>query len=422
MEDAIAESRSPFPLQGGDPDYPALCQVLWDWKLCDGSHDERRADDCVCRWKDMVATGRLLLFLHTFYQDITGAYVPDFFGHEDQALRTHKDLRDIILLLRQNGAALSRDDCMETYFLSRAADQECMSVPRSDQLRAFTLAARIMTMTSISCDDESDTDFLMGSGDERGQRLLPPVSWLPDKSLLTAVSDAFPTQIHPSLQDGDTYAGVIRSNLTAVNLMRVAGLKIEATANLHDHLKLNQANGTVQVFHGVRFLRENLLSTRQAVWTSKQFRPTGPETNLSPCLPRLLALETLYTHQLLFPQEEKSQALLRNLVSKHGFDRDCLTFGIAPFEQPVPVGEEKKQAQRFLVWGSRLMDLYDEIENPKPRSTFDTWIERRSKSRHVMLATVAGVMTAVVLGLLSLCVSIFQAWIAWQDWEGRRRG
>ncbi|KAK0707381.1 hypothetical protein B0H67DRAFT_494348 [Lasiosphaeris hirsuta] len=398
---------SPFPLQGGDLDYPALCQTLWDWKLCEGSHEEPGATDCVCRWKIMVATGRLRLFLHIFYRNLTAAYVPDFFGPDDQALRTHKDLRDIILLLRENGATLGRDECMDLYFSSRAGSQECL-VPRSDQIRAFALAARLMTMTEIESADGDDAYVYVGGGDERGQRLLPPVSWPPDKSLLAAVSDAFPTQNHPSLQDGDAYARVIRSNLTALNLKRVAGLRIEATTNLHDHLKLNQVDGTVQVFHCVNFLREHLLSAR----------PISTETEPPPCLPRLLALETLHTIQLLFPQEERSQALLRNLVSKHGFDRDCLTFGMAPYEQAG--GDERRQAQRFPVWGSRLMDLYDEIENPKPRSPFDTWVERRSKSRHVMLATVAGVMTAVVLGLLGLCVSIFQAWIAWQDWKGRR--
>lgn len=142
------------------------------------------------------------------------------------------------------------------------------------------------------------------------------------------------------------------------------------------------------------------------------------ETTL-PSIPRELALETLYTLQLLFPPGGSSQAMLRTLVSKQGFDPDSLRFGTALFESSH---RERERALCFPVWGTRLMDLYDEIENPKPRGRLDVWLERRSKSRHIMLATAVGIFTAVLLGLLSLCVSIFQAWIAWQEWKDSGTG
>jgi hypothetical protein len=63
------------------------------------------------------------------------------------------------------------------------------------------------------------------------------------------------------------------------------------------------------------------------------------------------------------------------------------------------------------------MDLYDEIENPKPRGLLDIWLEQRSKARHVMLATLIGVMIAILLGLLGLTVGIFQAWVSYQAWK-----
>ena len=111
--------------------------------------------------------------------------------------------------------------------------------------------------------------------------------------------------------------------------------------------------------------------------------------------------------------------MLRTLVSKQGFDPDSLRFGTALFELSQ---RERERALCFPVWGTRLMDLYDEIENPKPRGRLDVWLERRSKSRHIMLATAVGIFTAVLLGLLSLCVSIFQAWIAWQEWKDSGSG
>lgn len=63
------------------------------------------------------------------------------------------------------------------------------------------------------------------------------------------------------------------------------------------------------------------------------------------------------------------------------------------------------------------MDLYDELENPRPRGLIDIWLEQRSKARHVMLATLVGVIIAVILGMLGLVVGIFQAWVAYQAWK-----
>jgi len=69
-----------------------------------------------------------------------------------------------------------------------------------------------------------------------------------------------------------------------------------------------------------------------------------------------------------------------------------------------------------------LMDLYDEIENPKPRGILDTWLEQRSKARHVMLATLIGVIMAVALGIIGLIVGIIQAWISYQAWKHPMNG
>ena len=63
------------------------------------------------------------------------------------------------------------------------------------------------------------------------------------------------------------------------------------------------------------------------------------------------------------------------------------------------------------------MDLFDEVENPKARGFLETWLEQRSKARHVMMATIAGVIFAVILSILALAVGIFQAWVSYQAWK-----
>jgi len=65
------------------------------------------------------------------------------------------------------------------------------------------------------------------------------------------------------------------------------------------------------------------------------------------------------------------------------------------------------------------MTLRDELDNPKPRGIIHRYFEKRCKARHAMVATIAGVIIAVVLGFLSLGVSIFQAWVSYQQWKGQ---
>lgn len=63
------------------------------------------------------------------------------------------------------------------------------------------------------------------------------------------------------------------------------------------------------------------------------------------------------------------------------------------------------------------MDLYDEVGNPSPRGFMEKWFERKSGARYVMMATFIGVVIAVILGILSLAVGIFQSWVAYQAWK-----
>jgi len=71
----------------------------------------------------------------------------------------------------------------------------------------------------------------------------------------------------------------------------------------------------------------------------------------------------------------------------------------------------------YHYFGSRLAELYDELQNPTPRSWFQTWLERKSGARYVMMATLIGVGIAIVIGLLGLGVATFQAWVAYQQWK-----
>jgi len=55
----------------------------------------------------------------------------------------------------------------------------------------------------------------------------------------------------------------------------------------------------------------------------------------------------------------------------------------------------------------RIADLYDELTNPTPRG-FEKWFERKSGVRYVMMATIAGVLFAIFLGMASLGLGVIR--------------
>lgn len=68
-------------------------------------------------------------------------------------------------------------------------------------------------------------------------------------------------------------------------------------------------------------------------------------------------------------------------------------------------------------FGSKLMDLYEEVDNPGPRGFMEKWFERRNGTRYVMMVTLVGVIIAVIFGILSLAVGLFQPWVAYAAWK-----
>ncbi|KAJ5885186.1 hypothetical protein N7495_009696 [Penicillium taxi] len=127
-----------------------------------------------------------------------------------------------------------------------------------------------------------------------------------------------------------------------------------------------------------------------------------------PNLPFQVALEALHSLQMvLFPLGTDSELILRRLVAKHSLDPDCVNYDFAAYEDDFT----------YRHFGSRLRELYDEVENPSPRGFMEKWFERKSGARYVMMATFIGVIIAVILGILSLIVGIFQAWVAYEAWK-----
>jgi hypothetical protein len=116
--------------------------------------------------------------------------------------------------------------------------------------------------------------------------------------------------------------------------------------------------------------------------------------------------------KILFPlTDAKSRSMLVSLTSTSSYDPDALRFESTSIRTP-----EEKDIQ-YVYFGSRLMDLYEELENPKPHGWIEKWVERKSGARYVMMATLIGVVIAVLLGLAALALGGYQAWVSYQQWQ-----
>lgn len=107
----------------------------------------------------------------------------------------------------------------------------------------------------------------------------------------------------------------------------------------------------------------------------------------------------------------KSHSILRTLVAKDVFDKDMLQLESRDLRRPHEVKGD------FHYLASKLRDLQEEIENPTPRGFFEKWFERRIAQRYFMMATLGGLLVAILLGLLGLGVGIFQSWVAYMAWK-----
>jgi uncharacterized membrane protein len=94
------------------------------------------------------------------------------------------------------------------------------------------------------------------------------------------------------------------------------------------------------------------------------------------------------------------------LISSSNFDKDIISYDFSTVCNP----DEKEVTYQYFT--TELGDLYEEQSNPTPRSV-KKWFEKKSGARYVMMATIAGIIFAV----LSLGLSAFQAWIGWQQWQ-----
>lgn len=378
-----ATGKELFPLsKTTHHDLVNLCEALFGWRPC-------------AEW---IATGKCeatdgpashlhpnlqAFFNHCKY--VTANYLPEVVGSSNAALKSHGDLLNIVKFVRDR-PQIARSALASDYFhqKTKLTGQDAPSL--ADQEQALNIAVRIMVMVLPSAENQSDG--LLEAG-------LQPTIWTNEQSLRQLISSSFPQREHPLLNQSGEFVAMAKvrlASITARRLQNLARLEIIPTSDMRNHLLLDEKGGEIAVFHFTSFLKENL--------------SVG-------AIPSALVLETLVTiKEILFSNDAHSHPMLLNLVSKKGFDPDILRI----VDSPQYVAAVRKPIN-YVYWGTRLMELHDELENPTPRGFMETWLERKSGARYMMLATIAGLAFAILLGIVGVGLSAFQAWIGWQQWK-----
>ena len=381
----MAEGIDFFPLRyTADSDLQRLGQCLWGWQLCNHCSGKPTCSNAQCSW----GRAKRQAAFWTRYKTLTATYVPELFSPRP-ALRSHGDLLDLIQLIQCQSHS-TREEIIQHHFVEqRIGDAEAPAT--LDQHRAMDLAASILF--SVDCGNTCERLNLL----EEGSSSLP---WRNGVSAHDFLLEAFPKTSNSSIASGKGRIEwqVVTAAVSAKELRRVLELRLEATTDLRSHLLLDREKGVLKIFHCMAMLKETLLVSA-----------SQPTTCM---LPRQFVLEVFDTvYNVLFPSDRESQALLSSLVARHGFDEDLLRY-----ESWDRYGHNETILS-YPYFGNRLAELYEELQNPKPRTRLESWFERKSGARYMLMATMIGVFIAVIIGILGLGISGFQAYVSYQQWK-----
>ncbi|KAI3324286.1 hypothetical protein HD806DRAFT_494619 [Xylariaceae sp. AK1471] len=370
----------------------ALGEVLWSWEFCKGCATRKSCVFSSCSFSRIPLAKRYF----EFYQ----ALVLDYYEGASQGshvLNIHGDIFKSITYLKAKP-----DITQAELFVFMNSLGPVLHSPEALSI-AVILVVKITTMVDCSALYQSPDRLEKGTS---------RICWRGDMPFSKYLQDLFRTQSHPiwsSLNPDNDVLLAMKSELRASKLMKHLKLKLRPTHDIRNHLRLDLRRNELEVFHYTSFLKEHLRLTRHE----------GPATDATTyqcaLLPRQLLLETLdSTQQILFPlHDAKSKRLLSSLImnKKYKFDADTGKFEFGAIRS---AGEETIS---YMYLADRLDELYQAMQNPRPRSWLDKQLQRRSGARYMMLATLVGVVLAVLLGMAALALSAFQTWIAYQAWK-----
>ncbi|KAL8736847.1 MAG: hypothetical protein Q9181_002262, partial [Wetmoreana brouardii] len=199
------------------------------------------------------------------------------------------------------------------------------------------------------------------------------------------LSEAIENEICPKVQTNETVK--LPKVFTAANLEQIAGIQVQWTSNLADHLSLKDDDKKVMLFHQASFLE-----------LSKESKRTLLKDDLID--------ETLRTLGLLIPSNDarsrkwfaKKQRIL-SLDSKTG------SYG--------PLNASARQIEKFHYWRDRLVVLKQTFDDSEPNTIASWWYDDRKMVQWYTFWVAALVLLlTIVFGLIQSVSGVVQAWAA----------
>ncbi|KAK4222712.1 hypothetical protein QBC38DRAFT_489164, partial [Podospora fimiseda] len=344
-----------------------LLSVLWELPLCQqclGSsalmdHDGCTSDEC----PDSTYQTRFRNFI-AYYKRLCASYEPMAMAG-NQALRTHDDISNIITQLGLHPDKPKAE--IQRLVFPKSTDPD-------DESNALNLAVSVSMM--LNCGSQEFSSILLEDGCNR-------IVWRQGTTLTEYMKLVLPRReaLSPQRYAQQAFLDPSCPLVMTKEMKRQAGTRFCGTDDITNHLHNDAIYNVLFVFQRTTVLKEHLRLSKNC----------GSSPSESSCLqvaalPRQYALEVLYlTQKILFPLwDSESVTLLQSLVERASFDSDILNGNEYDF-----IEDDEEKIDFEYLW-PRLSEIYQEIQNPRPRGWLANWLERRSGARYVMLATVAG--------------------------------
>ncbi|KAI0202366.1 hypothetical protein F4808DRAFT_421316 [Astrocystis sublimbata] len=273
-------------------------------------------------------------------------------------LRTNAEMLDIIVAIRN---ATPRDDLIANLETNWCAAAEPLSFDPDIIQNAIDLAVRILTMIDVG----NFSNVYTGR---------EPITWtsgtLTEFLKAQGLFDALPKIPCDGIK--------LDTEFHVYNIELIAGLEVELTTNLCDHLLLQEDhNGrVVYIFHHAAFLQSH--STDPIVF------------------PADFIEETLHTLGILFPKgSRKVERWYRGKAKQEDLDPTLLR-----------CRHPKRRIEDYKYWRDRLVNLKEAFDEPGSRSLRQWWHDRRDATQWYTLWI--AVFFTVFFGLAQTVIGILQ--------------
>ncbi|RYN49775.1 hypothetical protein AA0114_g6283 [Alternaria tenuissima] len=250
-------------------------------------------------------------------------------------VRTHED---VITISRHFKEGLTKDTIKRSLTLldTRNRTEEVKDRMAEGSVR---LAVRLFSMVDV------------GPTSNNWTWSPPSLPWTDEQLDLSAV-----LANHFVISTKDTGSLIFEDEFSAFNLQRLAGLDIQWTNNLANHLRLIDNDRTLCIFHHATFLQRQ---------NSNLFPPS-------------FIKETLRTLDLLFPRGDVDTK--RWIASQQSQDAD-ITRPDTSLTKRDRVPSADRRAVSFHYWRDELLSLKEKFDQPKPTSISQFWYDRRNRSQ-----------------------------------------